>query len=95
MERLKGTTHLGLWYSNGMKIETIVYTNSDHANDYVDRKGTNGTCSFAKHLFTPWFTEKQIALATSTTEAESMSAGKTCQQAPLDQAYSYHQRNSN
>ncbi|GKA71918.1 zinc finger, CCHC-type containing protein [Tanacetum coccineum] len=36
------TTHLGLWYPKGTDIETIVYANSDHAGDYVDRKSTSG-----------------------------------------------------
>ncbi|GKC60865.1 hypothetical protein Tco_1088463 [Tanacetum coccineum] len=33
---IKGTTHLGLWYPKGTSIETILYTDSDHAIDYVD-----------------------------------------------------------
>ncbi|GKA07098.1 retrovirus-related pol polyprotein from transposon TNT 1-94 [Tanacetum coccineum] len=33
---IKGTTHLGLWYPKGTDIETIVYADSDHAEDYVD-----------------------------------------------------------
>ncbi|GJR93660.1 retrovirus-related pol polyprotein from transposon TNT 1-94 [Tanacetum coccineum] len=35
---IKGTTHLGLWYPKGIDIETVVYADSDHAGDYVDRK---------------------------------------------------------
>ncbi|GJV88937.1 retrovirus-related pol polyprotein from transposon TNT 1-94 [Tanacetum coccineum] len=35
---VKGTTHLGLWYLKGSYIETIVYADSDHVVDYVDRK---------------------------------------------------------
>ncbi|GJU03250.1 retrovirus-related pol polyprotein from transposon TNT 1-94 [Tanacetum coccineum] len=35
---VKGTTHIGLWYPKGSGIETIVYADSDHAGDYVDRK---------------------------------------------------------
>ncbi|GKC10525.1 hypothetical protein Tco_1007307 [Tanacetum coccineum] len=35
---VKGTVHLGLWYPKGSDIETIVYADSDHAGDYVDRK---------------------------------------------------------
>ncbi|GJY53258.1 retrovirus-related pol polyprotein from transposon TNT 1-94 [Tanacetum coccineum] len=37
-----GTTHLGLWHPKGIDIETIVYADSDHAGDYVDRKSTSG-----------------------------------------------------
>ncbi|GJT86427.1 retrovirus-related pol polyprotein from transposon TNT 1-94 [Tanacetum coccineum] len=40
-----GTTHLGLWYPKGTGIETVVYADSDHAGDYVDRKSTSGICT--------------------------------------------------
>ncbi|GJX79627.1 retrovirus-related pol polyprotein from transposon TNT 1-94 [Tanacetum coccineum] len=43
---IKGTTHLGLWYPKGTSIETVVYADSDHAGDYVDRKSTSGACVF-------------------------------------------------
>ncbi|GJW05448.1 hypothetical protein Tco_1564304, partial [Tanacetum coccineum] len=46
---VKGTMHLGLWYTKGPDIETV-------------------------------FLKKQTTLATSTTEAEYVSAGKACQQ---------------
>ncbi|GJU49628.1 hypothetical protein Tco_1219183 [Tanacetum coccineum] len=53
----KVTTHLGLWYPKGTDIETLVFSDSDHAGDYVDRKSTSesgqilkipfrGQCSF-------------------------------------------------
>nr|GEU69756.1 copia protein [Tanacetum cinerariifolium] len=42
----KGTTHLGLWYPKETGIETVVYVNSDHAGDYVDRKSTSDTRTF-------------------------------------------------
>ncbi|GJS89740.1 hypothetical protein Tco_0772376 [Tanacetum coccineum] len=78
---VKGTTHLGLWYPKGSGIETIVYADSDHAGDYVDRKSTSGICTFMGCCLTSWFLKKQTALAISTTEAEYVSAGKACQQA--------------
>ncbi|GKA41658.1 copia protein [Tanacetum coccineum] len=78
---IKGTTHLGLWYPKGSDIETIVYADSDHARDYVDRKSTSGVCTFMGCCLTSWFSKKQTALAISTTEAEYVSAGKACQQA--------------
>jgi phosphoribosyl-AMP cyclohydrolase len=78
---IKGTTHLGLWYPKGTGVETIVYTDSDHAGDYVDRKSTSGICIFVGHCLTSWFSKKQTALAISTTEAKYVSAGKACQQA--------------
>ncbi|GJY47723.1 retrovirus-related pol polyprotein from transposon TNT 1-94 [Tanacetum coccineum] len=78
---IKGTTHLGLWYPKGTGIETIVYADSDHARDYVDRKSTSGICTFVGCCLTSWFLKKQTALVISTTEAEYVSAGKACQQA--------------
>nr|GEX71224.1 uncharacterized mitochondrial protein AtMg00810-like [Tanacetum cinerariifolium] len=35
---IRETSHLGLWYSKGTRIETVVYPDSDHAGDYVDPK---------------------------------------------------------
>ncbi|GJX34776.1 retrovirus-related pol polyprotein from transposon TNT 1-94 [Tanacetum coccineum] len=78
---IKGTTHLGLWYPKGTYIETVVYADSDHAVDYVDRKSTSGICTFVGCCLTSWFSKKQIALAISTTEAEYVSTGKACQHA--------------
>ncbi|GKB71499.1 retrovirus-related pol polyprotein from transposon TNT 1-94 [Tanacetum coccineum] len=71
---VRGTTHLGLGYSKGSGIETIVYADSDHAGDYVDRKSTSGVCTFIGCCLTSWFSKKQTALAISTIEAEYVSA---------------------
>ncbi|GKA65505.1 retrovirus-related pol polyprotein from transposon TNT 1-94 [Tanacetum coccineum] len=78
---VKGTMRLGLWYPKGSDIETIVYADSDHAENYVDRKSTSGICTFIGCCLTSWFSKKQTALAISTTEAEYVRAGKACQQA--------------
>ncbi|GJW82282.1 hypothetical protein Tco_0146257 [Tanacetum coccineum] len=75
-----GTTHLGLWYPKGTGIETVVYADSDHAGDYMDRKSTSGICTFVGCCLTSWFSKKQTALAISTTEA-NRKARKACQQA--------------
>ncbi|GKA66300.1 hypothetical protein Tco_0766108 [Tanacetum coccineum] len=76
-----GTTHLGLWYPKRTGIETVVYVDSDHTGDYVDRKSTSGICKFMGCCLTSLFSKKQTALAISTTKAEYVSAGKECQQA--------------
>nr|GEU88426.1 retrovirus-related Pol polyprotein from transposon TNT 1-94 [Tanacetum cinerariifolium] len=78
---IKGTAHLGLWYLKRTGIEAIVYADSDHAEDYVDRKSTSGICTFVGCCLTSWFSKKQTTLAISTTEAEHVRAGKACQQA--------------
>ncbi|GKD02338.1 hypothetical protein Tco_1177312 [Tanacetum coccineum] len=72
---------IGLWYPKGSDIETIVYADSDHAGNYVDRKSTSGVCTFMGCCLTSWFSKKQTALAISTTEAEYVSARKARQQA--------------
>ncbi|GJW71716.1 hypothetical protein Tco_0128633 [Tanacetum coccineum] len=81
---IKGITHLGLWYPKGMGVETIVYTDSDHAGDNVDRKIISGVCTFMGCCLISWFSKKQTALAISTTRAEYVSAGKAFQQALVD-----------
>ncbi|GJW96984.1 retrovirus-related pol polyprotein from transposon TNT 1-94 [Tanacetum coccineum] len=78
---IKGTTHLGLWYPKGTRVETIVYAYFYHARDYVDRKSTSGVCKFMRCCLTSWFSKKQTALAISTIKAEYVFAGKDCQQA--------------
>ncbi|GJV82604.1 retrovirus-related pol polyprotein from transposon TNT 1-94 [Tanacetum coccineum] len=78
---IKGTIHLGLWYPKGNNIETVVYADSDHAGDYLDRKSTSGIYTFVGCCLTSWLSKKQTALAISTIKAEYVSAGKACQQA--------------
>nr|GEW99531.1 retrovirus-related Pol polyprotein from transposon TNT 1-94 [Tanacetum cinerariifolium] len=46
---IKGTMYLGLWYPKGSGIETVVYVDSDHAGDYVDRKRTSGAIDLSKN----------------------------------------------
>ncbi|GJS20380.1 retrovirus-related pol polyprotein from transposon TNT 1-94 [Tanacetum coccineum] len=75
------TSHLGLWYPKGTGLETILYADSVHAGDYVNRKSTSGVCTFVGCCLTSWMSKKQTALAISTTEAEYASVGKACQQA--------------
>nr|GEU98524.1 hypothetical protein [Tanacetum cinerariifolium] len=42
-DTLKVLYTLRLWYPKGTDIETVVYADSDHTRDYVDRKSTSGT----------------------------------------------------
>ena len=78
---LKSTPYLGVWYPKASGIEISIYTDSDHAGDYVDRKSTSGVCTFVGECLTQWSCQKQTALAISTTEAEYVAAGRACQQA--------------
>ena len=63
---VKGITPLGIWCPKGTGVETIVYANSEHASDKVDRLSTSGTCTNVKHFLTSWFSKKHKALAFST-----------------------------
>ncbi|GKA51555.1 hypothetical protein Tco_0744751 [Tanacetum coccineum] len=76
---IKSTQYSGLWYPNASGIEVCVYADSDHDRDYDDRKSTSGVCTLVGGCLTQWCCKKQMALAISTTEAES--AGRACQQA--------------
>nr|GEV35732.1 uncharacterized mitochondrial protein AtMg00810-like [Tanacetum cinerariifolium] len=67
---IKGTTHLGLWYPKGTGIEIVVYADSDHVGEYVDRKSTSGICTFVGCCLTYWFSKTQTDIAISTTKAE-------------------------
>nr|GEZ11212.1 hypothetical protein [Tanacetum cinerariifolium] len=51
---VRGTTHLGVWYPKGTRVETIVYADSDHAGKYVDRKSTSGVCMLMGCCLTSW-----------------------------------------
>nr|GEU72781.1 ribonuclease H-like domain-containing protein [Tanacetum cinerariifolium] len=61
---------------NGTGIEIVVYADSDHAGDYMDRKSTSGICTFVGCCLTSGFSKKQSALTISTTEAEYVSVEK-------------------
>ncbi|GJW99037.1 retrovirus-related pol polyprotein from transposon TNT 1-94 [Tanacetum coccineum] len=78
---IKCTTYLWLWYPNWTGIETVVYVDSDHAENFVDRKSTSSIYTFVGCCRTSWLSKKQTTLAISTTEAEYVSARKACQQA--------------
>ncbi|GJS59412.1 hypothetical protein Tco_0654196 [Tanacetum coccineum] len=81
VENKKHRGMIGLWYPKGTGVETIIYTDSDHARDYVDRKSTNGMCTYMGCFLTSWFSKKQTALAIFTTKAEYVFTGKAFQQA--------------
>nr|GEV98559.1 copia protein [Tanacetum cinerariifolium] len=77
----EGTILLRLWYPKGSDIKTIVYADSDHTGDYIDRKSTSGVCTFMGCCLTYWFSKKQTTLVISTTKAKYVSAIKAFQQA--------------
>ncbi|GKD85036.1 hypothetical protein Tco_1356190 [Tanacetum coccineum] len=78
---IKRTQHLGLWYPKDAGVNVLVYANSDHACDIVDRKSTSGICTFIGPCLTSWFSKKQTSLANSITESDYVAAERACQQA--------------
>ncbi|GJY94021.1 hypothetical protein Tco_0509803 [Tanacetum coccineum] len=56
---------IGLWYPKGTGIETVVYADSDHAGDYVDRKETSWGRSSAEE------TIAEVSYYTSDSESKS------------------------
>ncbi|GKA62294.1 retrovirus-related pol polyprotein from transposon TNT 1-94 [Tanacetum coccineum] len=76
---VKGTQHLGLGYHKDTGVNVLVYVNSDHAGDVVDRKSTSGICTFMGSCLTSWFSKKQTSLANFITEPDYVAAGRACQ----------------
>nr|GFA65173.1 hypothetical protein [Tanacetum cinerariifolium] len=78
---VKGTKHLGFWYPTDMGVNVLVYANSDHAGDVVDRKSTSEIFKFVRSCITSWFSKKQTSHANSITESNYVAAKRACQQA--------------
>ncbi|GKA48917.1 retrovirus-related pol polyprotein from transposon TNT 1-94, partial [Tanacetum coccineum] len=78
---IKGTTHLGLWYPKKTGIETVVYTDPDHAGDYVDEIELS-VLTFVGCLFlSSWFLEETNASAIFHYRSEYLRRRRHVQQA--------------
>ncbi|GKA58243.1 hypothetical protein Tco_0757431 [Tanacetum coccineum] len=62
-------------------VHVLVYANSDHAGDVVDRKSTSGICTFVGSCSTSWFSKKQTSRTNSITKSDCVAAERACQQA--------------
>ncbi|GKA59307.1 hypothetical protein Tco_0758620 [Tanacetum coccineum] len=78
---IKGTQHIGLWYPKDTGTNVLVYANSDHVGDVVDRKSTIRIYTFVRSCLTSWFSKKQTSLANSITKSDYVLAERACQQA--------------
>nr|GEX37470.1 uncharacterized mitochondrial protein AtMg00810-like [Tanacetum cinerariifolium] len=74
---LKGQPKLGLWYPKELAFNLEAYPNSYYARANLDRKSTTGGCQFLSRRLISWQCKKQTIIATSTTEAEYVAAGRT------------------
>ena len=81
MGYLKETKHLGLRFARSTEknVELQGYADADFAADYKDRKSRTGYIIFLNKCPIIWQSKKQRSVATSTTEAEYMSASDAAQ----------------
>nr|GFA63888.1 uncharacterized mitochondrial protein AtMg00810-like [Tanacetum cinerariifolium] len=77
---LKVHPKLGLWYLKESPFDLIAYSDSDYGGATQDRKSTTGGCQFLGRRLISWQCKKQTIVATSTTEAEYVTAASYCRQ---------------
>ncbi|GJZ39769.1 zinc finger, CCHC-type containing protein [Tanacetum coccineum] len=71
---LKGTTGYGLKYRKGGNGKICGYSDSSHASDIEDRRGTTGMVFYYSQNPVTWASHKQQTVALSSCEAEFMAA---------------------
>nr|GFD44243.1 putative ribonuclease H-like domain-containing protein [Tanacetum cinerariifolium] len=71
---LKGHPKLGLWYPKESPLDLLAYLDSDYGGASQDRKSTTGGSQFLGRRLISWQCKKQTIVATSTTEAEYVTA---------------------
>nr|GFC50414.1 hypothetical protein [Tanacetum cinerariifolium] len=71
---LNGHPKLGLWYPKDSPFDLVAYSVSDYGGATQDRKSTFGGCQFLGRWLISWQCKKQTIIATSTTEAEYVTA---------------------
>ncbi|GJX24591.1 putative ribonuclease H-like domain-containing protein [Tanacetum coccineum] len=77
---LKGKPKLGLWYPRVSSFDLESYSDSDYAGANLDRKSTTRGCQFLGRRLISWQCKKQTIVATSTIEAEYVTAASCCGQ---------------
>nr|GEW59552.1 ribonuclease H-like domain, reverse transcriptase, RNA-dependent DNA polymerase [Tanacetum cinerariifolium] len=80
---LKGQPKLGLWYPKESHLVLEAYSDSDYAGENKDGKSTTGGCQFLGRRLISWQCKKQTIVATSSTEAEYVTAANCCGQYQL------------
>uniref|UniRef100_A0A0A9YCF4 Retrovirus-related Pol polyprotein from transposon TNT 1-94 n=2 Tax=Lygus hesperus TaxID=30085 RepID=A0A0A9YCF4_LYGHE len=80
MRYLKGTPDYGITYSKKSYSELEVFTDSDFAGDPANTKSTSGYVIYFCGGPISWRSRKQPITATSSTEAEFISAAEACKE---------------
>jgi hypothetical protein len=73
---LKHTSEFGIWYSASSSLDLVGFFDADFAGCGIDRKSTSVTCYFLRSSLVCWSSQKQYAVAQSTTEAEYVAAAR-------------------
>jgi len=77
---LKGTTNLGLLYKKSSDYKLVGFCDADYASNRIERKSTSGNCQFLGGNMISWASKRQATIASSTAEAEYISAASCCTQ---------------
>ncbi|GJR74491.1 retrovirus-related pol polyprotein from transposon TNT 1-94 [Tanacetum coccineum] len=77
---LKGTIHLGLWYSKDTGISLTAYSDADHAGCQDTRRSTSGSAQFLGDKLFSWSSKKQKSTAISSIKAEYITLSGCCAQ---------------
>nr|GEV47090.1 hypothetical protein [Tanacetum cinerariifolium] len=77
---LKGTTNLGLWYSEDSGFDLTAYLDADHAGCHLDQKSTSGSVQFLGDKLVCWSSKKQNCVSISTSESKYVAVSGCCAQ---------------
>nr|GEX75280.1 hypothetical protein [Tanacetum cinerariifolium] len=75
---LKGHLKLRLWYPKDSPFDLVSFLDSDYGGATQDHKSTTRGCQFLGRRLISWQCKKQTIVATSTTEAEYVTAASCC-----------------
>ncbi len=81
MRYLRGTAKLGIYHSNEISNELIVYSDADWGGDINDRKSTSGYIFKLNGGAVSWRSKKQSCVALSAAEAEYVALSAAAQEA--------------
>lgn len=67
---MSGTRNYGIWYKSSNNFWLVVYTDSDSAGSFDDRKSTSGYVLSLRSCGVLWCTKKKPTISLSSTEAK-------------------------